>query len=240
MESLRKRQLRSSSLTISPAPPCPLTTSISATSPQLLNSQGRCLPHLPGQAVPLPHHSIWEEILISNLNLHWHNLRPLPLVLGSMNPHTDQPWALLILSSSHLIFRVTDLWKDVHIWHFFQTFLCTSNTNHNCARTEIDAEMLGLPSLIESNGRNFSWQQKEAELGSHYEIFQLNLFRSNRCGNASIYCMLGWLQHSTPTFITHKMSLWSCRMPLSFGIAFFNPMFKQQFSLILMASKSEG
>jgi len=44
--------------------------------------QGRWIHHLPGQPVPVPHHSFKEVVfLISNLNISWHNLKPLPLIL---------------------------------------------------------------------------------------------------------------------------------------------------------------
>jgi len=49
---------RSPSPTANPSPPCPLTTSLSATCTQFLNTSRDGEPHhLPGQAVPLPHYS---------------------------------------------------------------------------------------------------------------------------------------------------------------------------------------
>lgn len=48
------------------------------------------------------------------------------------------------------------LLKSDFFFFFFQTFLCTSNTNYKCIHAEINAEMLVLPLLIEIYGKNFS------------------------------------------------------------------------------------
>ena len=85
-ESLRlERPLRSSSPTVNPTPPC------------LLNHVPKChiytffehhkgwgLHHFPGQPIPMPDHSfisVKNFFLISNLNLPWCNMRPLPFIL---------------------------------------------------------------------------------------------------------------------------------------------------------------
>jgi len=52
-----KRPLRSLSPTSGPSPPCPLSHILTATSPWLLNIQGQWHHHLPGQPVPMHHHS---------------------------------------------------------------------------------------------------------------------------------------------------------------------------------------
>ena len=89
-----KRPLRSHSPATNPCPPCPLTTSLSATFAPFLNtsmssdsttSLGRLFQHL----TTLPENKFF---LISNPNLPWHNLRPFPLILSLLpgeeaNPH---------------------------------------------------------------------------------------------------------------------------------------------------------
>ena len=66
-----------------PTPPCPLPTSLSATSPRLWDTPGTVTPPLPGQ---LCHclTALWEKelFLTANLNLPWHNVRPCPLGLS--------------------------------------------------------------------------------------------------------------------------------------------------------------
>jgi len=58
----------------SPIPPCPLTVSLSATSTWFCPLQGlQGLYHLPGQPVPVLHHSVWEEI--------FPNIQPEPLLV---------------------------------------------------------------------------------------------------------------------------------------------------------------
>jgi len=60
-----------------PNPPCPLTTSLSATSPQLVT------PALPMQQCQhITTLSKNKFFLISNLSLPWDNVRPFPLILS--------------------------------------------------------------------------------------------------------------------------------------------------------------
>ena len=79
-----KRPLRSSSTAISPTPPCPLTTSLSATTPHFSNNSGDrdFTTPLRSPYQCLTTHSENNFFLLSNLNLPWHNLRPSPLVLS--------------------------------------------------------------------------------------------------------------------------------------------------------------
>jgi len=55
-----------------PIPPCPLTTSLSATSPQFLNTSRHGDPTTSLAAVPIPHYTFWEEV--------FHNLQPQPRI----------------------------------------------------------------------------------------------------------------------------------------------------------------
>jgi len=66
-----------------PSPPCPLTVSLSATFPYFLNtSRDSDSPTSLGSLFQcLTTLSKKNFFLSSNLNLAWHNLRPLPLIL---------------------------------------------------------------------------------------------------------------------------------------------------------------
>ena len=76
-----KRPLRSSSPTIHPKTPCLpnhiLKCHIYTFFKRL---QGWWLGHLPGRPVPISDHFYSKFLLVSDLNLPWCNLRPLPLV----------------------------------------------------------------------------------------------------------------------------------------------------------------
>jgi len=65
-----------------PATPCSLPTSLSATSTWLLHTSRNSTTSLGSLCHCLTALSEKKYFLISNLNLPWHNLRPLPLVLS--------------------------------------------------------------------------------------------------------------------------------------------------------------
>jgi len=79
-----KGPTRSSCPTIFPLPLLPLATKPYLVAPHqmpLEHCQGWWLHHLPGQAIPVPNHSLREKVFpMSNLNLLWRNLWPFPRV----------------------------------------------------------------------------------------------------------------------------------------------------------------
>ena len=78
-----KRPLRSSP-TVNPSPPCLLNHVLKCQIYTVFEHlQGWWLHHFPGQPIPMLHNSFSKEIfLVSNLNLPWHNLRSLTVVLS--------------------------------------------------------------------------------------------------------------------------------------------------------------
>jgi len=64
--------------TTMPAKPCPKVQYLHI----ILTPPGMGLNHFPRQPIPMLDHSFSKFFLISNLNLPWCSLRPLPLVLS--------------------------------------------------------------------------------------------------------------------------------------------------------------